>query len=850
MRDSLTVMTVAALAGLSFSWPALPVQSSENAAPLKPSLTPGEYDKFFESQVQPILKANCFACHGGEQKVKGGLHLTSREALLKGGNTGPAVALDKPEQSLLLQALNYQEPKMPPKGKLPQAQIDILTRWVKMGVPWPAGGTNTTAKRHGPPPVDEQAKQFWSFRPVARPVLPIVKDTAWVRNPVDAFVLAKLEASGLKPAPPAAKGALLRRVTYDLIGLPPSPEEVKAFLADHSPDAYENVIDRLLASPHYGEHWARHWLDLVRYAESNSFERDGAKPNVWRYRDYVIHSFNEDKPYPQYIREQLAGDELETPTAETLIATGYYRLGQWDDEPVDRVQALYDELDDIIATTGQVFLGLTVNCARCHDHKIDPFPQRDYYRLLAFFHGLQRYGDRSPESVAKASLRPIATAIDQGRQRQEVEVHQQKLSAVREQMKTIEDSVGPRLEGGERDDFKQEASRMAILKKHVPDLLSQETFNRYLALRRELRALERKKPSAMAEALCVTEIGSTPRETFVLSRGNPQAKAEKVEPGFPSVLSACVSRSENTRERETQAESKTSGRRRILADWIASPENPLTARVLINRLWQYHFGRGIVRSSSNFGYQGMPPTHPELLDWLASELVARGWKLKAMHKLLLMSSTYRMSSQPDASALAKDPENDLFWRFEPRRLAAEEVRDSILAICGNLNLQKMGGPSVYPVIPREVLAGQSQPGNGWGNSPPEDRNRRSIYIHVKRSLAVPLLAAFDTPDPDGSCPVRFTTTQPAQALGMLNSDFSNEQAKVFAEDLQKAGAEPAAQVRFALWRTLQREPSATEVERGVRFMQRMRKEHDFAPEEALRSFCLLALNLDEFFYLD
>ena len=795
--------------------------------------------RFFETQVQPILRANCWSCHGAEKKVKGGLHLTSRDALLKGGNTGPAVSLASPAQSLLLQAIHYGDLKMPPKGKLPQAQIDILTRWVEMGVPWPAEAT-ATAKRHGPPPVDDQARQFWAFRPVVRPPIPGVDGENAGCNPIDAFIAAKRGPAGLKAAPPADKAALLRRVYYDLVGLPPTPADVQAFLADSSPRAYEKVVDRLLASPHYGERWARHWLDLVRYAETNSFERDGAKPNVWRYRDYVIRSFNEDKPYDQFVREQLDGDELEPTTTEALVATGYYRLGQWDDEPADRVQAFYDEMDDVVSTTGQVFLGLTVGCARCHDHKIDPFPQKDYYRLLAFFHGIQRYG---PGPVAQRS---IAGADDQRTQEEVVAAHQKMVQAVMREITAIEEAVRPRLEGGERDDFKYEMNRPGILKRHVPEFLSQETLDRYLALHKKRRDQEKKKPSSLAQALCVTEAGPTPRDTFVFARGNPHAPGEKVEPGFPSVLTTATPALP-----PPSAGQQTSGRRRALADWIVSPENPLTARVMANRLWQYHFGRGIVRSSSNFGYQGTPPTHPELLDWLASELVARGWRLKAIHKLILMSDTYRMASRPDPAALARDPENDLLWRFEPRRLDAEEVRDSVLAVCGNLNLQRIGGPSIYPVIPKEVLAGQSRPGDGWNTSPPGERDRRSVYIHVKRSLAVPILNAFDAADTDASCPVRFTTTQPAQALALLNSDFLNEQAGVFADDLRRrAGDDPAKQVRLALWPTLQREPSAGEVERGICFLARMRQRHRFPPEEALRSFCLLALNLNGFLYLD
>ena len=337
-----------------------------------------EQVKFFETEVQPLLKAHCFSCHG--EKNKGHLRLTSRAELLKGGDSGKVVNLDKPEDSLLLQALRHEDLKMPPKGKLPQAQIAILTKWVTMGVPYAA--STAGAVRHGPPPVDEKARNFWAFKPVVRPEVPKVKDTAWARNPIDAFVLAKLEEKGFRPAPPANKVSLLRRVYYAVIGLPPSPAEVEAFLADRAPDAYEKVVDRLLASRHHGEHWGRHWLDLVRYAETNSFERDGAKPFAWRYRDYVIRAFNQDKPYDQFIREQLAGDELDRETTDGIIATGYYRLGPWDDEAADRTLAYYDELDDVLGTTGQAFLGLTVGCARCHDHKIDPFPQKDYYSLL------------------------------------------------------------------------------------------------------------------------------------------------------------------------------------------------------------------------------------------------------------------------------------------------------------------------------------------------------------------------------------------------------------------------------------------------------------------------------------
>lgn len=413
--------------------------------------------EFFQKQVKPILQANCFNCHGGKKSIKGGLRLTSRAGILKGGESGPAVSVKDPDESLLLEAINYQDYEMPPKGKLPQNQIEILTRWVRMKLPWPPGvdyGAKAE-KQQGPPVVDEQAKQFWSFQPVNRPKVPAVKSTEWIKTPIDAFILAKLEAAGLSPSKSAAKTELLRRAYYDLTGLPPEPKDVDAFLADHSPEAFETVIDRLLKSPHYGERWGRHWLDLVRYAETNSYERDGAKPFVWRYRDYVIRSFNEDKPYNLFLREQIAGDELQPVTTDGIIATGYYRLGIWDDEPVDFKQALYDDLDDIISTTGQVFLGLTVGCARCHDHKLDPFPQQDYYSFLAFFRNIRRYGVRAHNTVLAASVQFLAPPEEQQKHRELIASHKRKQQENQKQLRAIEKLVRKDFIGVEKDEFKK-----------------------------------------------------------------------------------------------------------------------------------------------------------------------------------------------------------------------------------------------------------------------------------------------------------------------------------------------------------------------------------------------------------
>jgi hypothetical protein len=732
---------------------------------------------------------------------------------------------------------------MPPKGKLPPQAIATLTKWVEMGLPFSPGSlvAQKAEAAHEKPKSPADAKSFWSFQPVKRPDLPRVKQAEWVRNPIDAFVLAKLDEKGFSPAPPAAKIQLLRRATYDLIGLPPTPAETEAFLADNSADAYEKVIDRLLASPHYGEKWGRHWLDLVRFAETNSYERDGPKPNAWRYRDYVIKSFNEDKPYDRFVKEQLAGDEMPdaATTSDPVIATGFYRLGIWDDEPTDPIQSRYDGLDDIVATTGQVFLGLTVDCARCHDHKIDPIPQRDYYRLLAFFHNINHFKNGGPTDEA-----PVVPSADRGAFEQRLAELAQQRKQVEELVKEAELNFKQLLEGEPGRDPVLLADLPDLIRKEGKRVLGEERFRQYMQLRRRLR--DSHFPSGVDTALAVTEAGPSAPDTFVLIRGSAAAKGQKVEPGFPEILA-----SESPAIPPPPPGARSSGRRTVLANWIASPANPLTARVMANRLWQYHFGRGIVRSSNNFGLQGEPPTHPELLDWLASEFVARGWSMKAMHRLIMTSNAYHMaSSGGDPKALAADPRNDLMWRFDLRRLTAEELRDSILALNGTLNT-KLYGPSVYPPIPKEVLAGQSVPGKGWDTSGPEDSARRSVYVHVKRSLRLPILQSFDAAEPDTSCPVRFVTIQPTQALGTLNSEFVNQEADKLAQRLRReAGDDVRRQVALGLRLVTCRQPTEAEVTRGVDLIDAMLKKDGTTPDTALKYFCLLALNLNEFVYLD
>lgn len=794
--------------------------------------------KYYEEQVLPLLSQHCGKCHL-DGKAKGGLSLSGRKALLRGGESGPAVFLDKPAESPLLQAVNYEGLEMPPSGKIAPEAIAILTKWVEMGLPMPDGEA-IASPAHGPPPVNETTKNHWSFRRIVKPAVPQVADSRWIENPIDAFVLHELESKGLKPNPAAAPRELYRRAHYDLVGLPPSVSEVARFEAAPSDEAYSEFINTLLESPQHGEHWARYWLDLVRYAETNSYERDSAKPFVWRYRDYVIRSFNENKPYDQFLKEQLAGDELDEVTPDSLIATGYYRLGVWDDEPVDREMAFYDGLDDVVATTAQSFLGLTMNCARCHDHKLDPIPQADYYRFLSFFRNVRHY-----DGGHDASTRDISPPEQLAAHAAELEANNQKIAGLEKQISDFEEKMKPSLQGGEIDDFKSEDVRENVLRKHVGEFLTKEELEGYAQLRRERRRLHDNPPRSQGLALVVKENGKDAPPTHVLIRGNAHAEGDVVEPRFPSVLTDTMP------VVQVPSNGQSTGRRRALAEWMVSPDNPLTARVIVNRVWQWHFGRGLVKSSSNFGLQGDAPTHPELLDWLAVELIEHHWDLRHLHRLILHSSTYRMSSRGQDAALAVDPLNDQLWRFDMRRLRAEEIRDTILAVNGTLNLEQMFGPSIYPKIEKEVLAGQSVPGSGWDQNSPDGQTRRSIYVHLKRSLTVPLLAAFDVADSDSQCPVRFATTQPTQALSMLNSVFLNEAAATCAKVVHdEVGDDPAKCVTLMLKRTLQREPSAKEVERGVKLIADLREKHQLSAELALRYYCLMALNLNEFVYLD
>jgi hypothetical protein len=596
----------------------------------------------------------------------------------------------------------------------------------------------------------DDPRDHWAFRPVAPSAVPSVRGRAWVRNPIDAFVLAKLESRDWRPNPPAEPRALIRRLYLDLIGLPPTPAEMEQWAIDSSPESLDRLVNTLLARPQYGERWARHWLDVVRYAETNGYERDAAKPFVWRYRDYVINAFNADKPFDRFIREQLAGDELPDADAQTMTATTFLRLGPWDDEPADPKSDRYDQLDDIISTTAQAFLGLTLGCARCHDHKLEPLSMTDYYSWVAIFSPLQRPRNGRTELT-------------------------------------------------------------------VP-----------------LLAPGRRAPGPMPHGYLMRESAKDAGETFVLLRGQPDRPGAMVKPAMPSVAAAT--------QPEFPPHGPHSTRRRLtLANWIASPENPLTARVIVNRIWQGHFGEGLVRTPNDFGTQGDRPTHPELLDWLADRFVRDGWSIKKLHRLILTSNTYRMSKRSDERYRDADPDNRLLWRVSYRRLEAEAIRDSILAVSGSLNPAK-GGPSVLPPMPRQVLEANSDPDTVWKASSASESARRTIYVHTKRALLPPLLETLDLCDTTRSTGRRAVTTVAPQALMLFNGDFVNEQARHFASRLEReAGPDPARQIDLAYRLALCRPPTSAELKRLL--------EYRAAGIDTVQQ-ARVMLNLNEFVYPD
>jgi hypothetical protein len=813
--------------------------------------------EFFETKVRPILASTCQKCHGGENH-KGGLRLDSRESLLKGGESGVAVVPGNPDASPMIDAVNYRGLEMPPTGKLNPRQIADLATWVKMGAPWPKESPSSAASRRNDFTITDEDRRYWAFQSVGHPALPQVGRSDWVANPIDAFVLARLAEKGLAPNPPADPRTLVRRVFFDLIGLPPRPEEVDAFVADHSPKAYERLVDDLLSRKQYGERWGRHWLDVTRFAQTNGYERDGEKAEAWRYRDYVIAAFNEDKPYDRFVIEQLAGDELPDASNDSIIATGFYRLGIWDDEPDSQKAAAWDEIDEMVRTTGSAFLGLTLGCARCHNHMFDPISQEDYYQFAAFFRNVEPLGVPASATHLATNEEGIYTPLTSPREYAPWQAHKADLTRqqheTKKKLKALRKSVAARLKptrkAGPPPSNAEIDRNLTAAERAEKDRLTTESTR----WQNELRKVP------FPRALSVRECGWPLKETRVLIRGNVATPGRKVEPRLLTVLggkkieaipvSYQTGSSHGGKVRPWLAElgvKPTLGLRRQLAEWVADKQNPLTARVMMNRLWQDHFGRGIVRSSDNFGRAGVPPTHPELLAWLARDFMDGGWRLKRMHKRIVMSNTYRMSSaEENPRGQAIDADNDLFWRQNLRRLDAEAIRDSMLAVSGQLNLE-MGGRGFFPKLSAEVLETESRPGFGWGDSSPAEQSRRSVYIYLKRTLMVPFLEAFDYTNTAESLGTRPVTTVAPQALLLLNSEFANEHAVAHAERVRReAGTDRSQQIDRLFRLAFGRAPKVHETSLATRLLDRpVRKGADPLP-----SLCLVVLNLNEFIYVD
>ena len=827
-------------------------------------------ESHFTKQVRPLLASRCFSCHGPDE-VKGALRLDSREAVLKGGERGVAVVPAKPDESLLLRSVKHLEEglAMPPKEKLRDEEIAALERWIRDGAPWPVETATAAGEKIGDAWSDPrnpivrifrgQRLDLWSLKPVRVAPMPAVAKEQWVRSPLDRFVLARLEKAGLAPAAEADRRTLLRRVSFDITGLPPTPDDMAVFLADVSPDAYERAVDRLLGSSRYGEHWARLWLDVVRYSDSNGFDWDEFRPQAWRFRDYVIRSFNADKPYDEFVREQLAGDELlagppQSPAdQDRLIATGYLRMG-----PHDNAASLFNEQDrsraellaDLTETTASAFLGLTFACCRCHDHKYDPLSHADHFRLRAFFTAV-RFADDIPLDVQAEQDAVNRHNAEIDAEIQTLEQRQESLSGpVRERLRgeklaklaAEERALVATPEDKRTDEIRKQLERIEanlnLEDKEIIEAFDEKQKQEHASLGKEIEAARQKK-RAFTHALLMTDGGEVP-VTKVLFQGNHKAEREAVEPGFLSALNpsaAAIAKGQNA---------STTGRRLTLANWIASPKNPLTARVLVNRVWQAYFGTGLVRTPNDFGLAGSPPTHPELLDWLADRFMREGWSLKRLHREIVLSATYRQAAVVDDATRqrgeAVDADNALLWKHSPRRLSAEQLRDAVLAVSGRLRTQ-IGGKPVWPELPADVL--QANPAflddnetktKGWYPSPPHEQPCRSIYLIQKRNTRVPFLETFDLPDNSVSCACRETSIVAPQALSLLNGPEFLEAATAFAQRVQ-GNRDPIGRA-FVL--AFQRAPDAEERARCEQFL----KEHTLA------ELCRALLNVNEFAYRD
>ena len=856
---------------------------------LAAAAAPGAEKVSFSDDVRPLLEKQCWACHSSAQKLSE-LDLTSREAALKGGLRGPAVVPGKPDESRLMMHVTGKEaPQMPLGAPLPEESIALLRTWIEQGAPFEAVVAQAPAAKKG---VTDEDRQWWAFRKPVEVHPPAPADASWRVNKIDGYVFEALAKKGLEPAPRADKRTLIRRAYLDLVGLLPPVEEVERFLQDDSPDAWTKLVDKLLESPHYGERWGRHWLDVVRYADSSGYEHDYDYPNAWRFRDYVIKSFNADKPYDRFVREQLAGDELKDWNYDTLVATGFYRIGarvlfREKDNPEYR----FNYLDDMIQTSSRAFMGISVECARCHDHKFDPIPQTDYYRMMAIFFPYIRYDFplAPPDVIAahdakkaeiEAQVAPLEAQIKEIEQPyREIK----KAEKIKEFPQDIQEAVNTPEAARTEGQRLLAVQVLTIGGGDIDDLLTPEDKARLKTLKAEVKKLEAGMPAELPQAMGIRDgdyrsapdgLGDEPQpgkgtgETyesagpFVPEVGKPYIpppahllpnadyhdKGPEVQPGVLTVLA----REDEYRATPPENGRVSSGRRLALANWIASGDHPLTARVMANRIWQGHFGQGIVSTPSNFGKMGQAPSHPELLDFLALEFVRRGWSVKAMHRFIMSSQTYQMASAHGNEAAQKaDPNNKLLWRYPSRRLESEILRDVSLGAAGKLN-PEAGGEGFFPPIPQSVrdsfLKGKwemTEPGPAvW---------RRSVYSYQKRGLKYPMFEVFDQPNMNVTCEQRNTTTVPTQALTLLNNSFLLEQADAFAKRVwSSSGADTELQIHEAYKIALGRPAKDSEVEANRAFLARQKDYHSRSADPAMAALvdlCDVVLNLNEFVYI-
>jgi Protein of unknown function (DUF1549)/Protein of unknown function (DUF1553)/Planctomycete cytochrome C len=797
---------------------AVAFEAAPNAARAQEKPASPEQIRFFESSIRPLLVDHCQKCHGS-QKQRADLRLDSRASILKGGESGPAAIPGHPEKSLLIKTVRHVSgtPKMPDGKKLSDREIADLTHWVRMGLPYP--------ESLAAPKVDP--KNWWAFQSPRKPEMPKVHDTAWAQSPLDHFVLATLEAKGLKPAPPVDRLTLIRRATFDLIGLPPTPYEIDAFVKDSASDAFAKVVDRLLASPHYGERWGRHWLDVARYADSNGLDENVAYGNAWRYRDYVISAFNDDLPFDQFVLEQLAGDLLESTDVagrhRRLIATGFLSLGPKVIAEVDEKKMEMDIVDEQIDTVGRAFMGLTLGCARCHDHKFDPIPITDYYGLAGIFRSTKTMDHF--KKIARWHEHPLASAND-------ASIKAAHESAVAKQRATIEALV--------RESSDEWKARMALgtaTPKNAEGMFTAETKAKLKRLRDDLANLEKAGPT-IPTAMGVSD--GTIIDAPIHPRGDHQRIGKVVHRHVPVALAG---------EHAPSLDARNSGRLE-LARWLVQPDHPLTGRVAVNRIWRWHFGQGIVRSTDNFGTLGELPGDQLLLDWLASRFVEQRWSIKAMHRLIMLSSTYQMIASVDPKTKEADPENRLHGRANVRRLEAEAIRDALLAVGGVLDRSQ--GGSMLHVKNRDYLFDHTSK-----DTTSYDSRRRSLYLPVIRNNLYDVFQLFDYPDPAVPSGDRATTTVATQALFMMNSAWTMKICDHLAESLlAEIGLDDARRVRRLYLKAYGREATDAETGKAIALvrdvghaMQKREPNLDRRRMLAWSSLCQVIVSANEFVYV-